>query len=132
VLANKLLERRQKGERIMDTQERFISQATYSVGILATAQLNSFELVELTHVSDDAARMEDSRRRGMCQCIGVVGIIGKEAALCLDVQLSESAEMSIKYAFLERTRDRIAAWRATHTDSTDWLKNLWELPDTRV
>ncbi|HWO28973.1 MAG TPA: hypothetical protein VNO32_09255 [Candidatus Acidoferrum sp.] len=116
----------------MDTQERFISQATYSVGILATAQLNSFELVELTHVSDDAARMEDSRRRGMCQCIGVVGIIGKEAALCLDVQLSESAEMSIKYAFLERTRDRIAAWRATHTDSTDWLKNLWELPDTRV
>jgi hypothetical protein len=114
----------------MDTQERFISQATYSVGILATARLNSFELVELTH-AQDAARMEDSRRRGMCQCIGVAGIIGKEATLCIDVQLSESAETSIKYAFLERTRDKIAAWRATHTDSTDWLKNLWELPDTR-
>ena len=33
----------------MDAQEKLILQSRYSVGILATAQLNAFELVELTH-----------------------------------------------------------------------------------
>lgn len=116
----------------MDAQEKLILQSRYSVGILATARLNAFELVELTHARD-AARTEDSRRRGMCQCIGVVAVLPDgRVELSLELPISEGARLSIENAFLERTRDKIDAWQARHTDSTDWLRKLWELPDTRV
>jgi hypothetical protein len=116
----------------MDAQEKLILQSRYSVGILSTPQLDSFELVDW-HRVEDAARVEDSRRRGMCQSIGVAAVLSDgRVELCLELPISEGARLSIENAFLERTRDKIAAWRARHTDSTDWLRKLWELPDTRV
>ena len=115
----------------MDAQEQLISRALYGVAILATAQLDTFELVEYSH-ADDTDRMEDSQRRGMCRCIGVLGYLpGGFTEFALEVPLSERARLILEYAFVERVRDTVAAWQEQRKHSADWLERLAQLPDLR-
>ena len=120
-----------RASEIMDAQEQLISRALYGVAILATAQLDTFELVEFSH-ADDTARMEDSQRRGMCRYIGVLGYLpGGFTEFALEVSLPEHARLTVEFAFVERVRDRAAAWQERRKGSTDWLERLAELPDPR-
>jgi hypothetical protein len=115
----------------MDAQTELISRSLYGVAILATAQLDTFELAEFTH-ADDAARMEDSRRRGMCRFAGVLAYLpGGFTEFALDVPISDRARLSLEYAFVERVRDIVAASQERRKKSADWLERLAQLPDPR-
>ena len=69
----------------------------------------------------------------MCQCVGVgVVLPDGRVELLLEPDISVGARLSIENAFVERTRNMIAAYRARHVDdSVGWLERLAQLPDGR-
>ena len=116
----------------MDAQEKLILQSTYSVGIIATDDLNSFEMVKPGE-ADCEARKADSRRRGMCRYVGMlVYLPGGFTQFALDVPISEGSRKILEFVFVNHLKDMAAAWQERRKGSADWLERLGQLPDTRV
>lgn len=100
--------------------------------VLGNSAHSDFELVDVNSVPlpDDIAANLHARGLGY---VGTLGLVGGKFRSGFAVPLDAATLSALSQAYLEFCVVKFSASKddAVPTAATDWLKKLWELPDTR-